>query len=269
MPFTCRRVYSTMLTLPSYHIRGVACSSPNLFLASYLFCHSLWLKFGISEICSLLSSTCFLLSFVDSSFVFFLLPSCCACLQILRANRQLVRVCSTVECISPPGFNENCIRKPQHIFVMRPSHTVFSLKGVTHIGNGGFTDGSHTDKTEAIFHFHLLNTSRTEVGPSSPSDPDMVYGVHHSAFIEDLRSIEKKYSTVKGILTNMTYLQHYIISNCCDTCQGCMFEHFPSVNLWPSEVKSSSFLSTEEIIRHESCIFNKVITTDVTVIANH
>lgn len=47
---------------------------------------------------------------------FFLLPSCCACLQILRANRQLVRVCFTVECMYLPGVNENTLRIRLQIF---------------------------------------------------------------------------------------------------------------------------------------------------------
>lgn len=57
----------------------------------------------------------FLLSFVDCSF--FLLPSCCACLQILRANRQLVRVCFTVECMYLQGVNESTVRMTPDILV--------------------------------------------------------------------------------------------------------------------------------------------------------
>lgn len=61
---------------------------------------SFFLLFAISECTHFYNSLCCLLPSIFCWSHLFLLPSRCACLQILRANRQLVRVWSTVECMS-------------------------------------------------------------------------------------------------------------------------------------------------------------------------
>lgn len=64
-----------------------------LFYSCYISCHlSFYLWFAISECTRFCNSLCCLLPSIFCWLRLFLLPSRCACLQILRANRQLVRV---------------------------------------------------------------------------------------------------------------------------------------------------------------------------------
>lgn len=100
------------LTFPSNRIHDVSNSSLKTFLHIFpIFPTEVW--YFLKD--WLLHWLVFSFSFVDCSF--FLLPSRCACLQILRANRQLVRVCFTVECMYLQGVNESTLTMTPDILV--------------------------------------------------------------------------------------------------------------------------------------------------------